>query len=103
MRFAMRNPLKETIALEDDFQFNEVRPDVTSTLAPPAPAPLGDIIGFTNQTDPTKGIKFAGKGFNTIFRPQNAASPTPLPHPVPTSDNILELNLTAETLTFSAA
>jgi len=44
---------------------------------------------------------FVGKGFNTIFRPQNKATPTELPVPQPDSDNILELNLTAETLSFS--
>ncbi|MGC1475714.1 MAG: hypothetical protein WA804_07715 [Terriglobales bacterium] len=43
---------------------------------------------------------FAGNGFNTIFRPNNPNSP-PLPIPFPNSDNVLELNLTAETLSFS--
>jgi hypothetical protein len=73
-----------------------------ATAAPSASAPLGDLIGFTNSEDPSQPVVFAGNGFNTIFRPQSSKSTAPLPVPVPTSDNILELNLTAETLTFSA-
>jgi hypothetical protein len=45
---------------------------------------------------------WAGSGFNTIFRPQSARSTTPLPIPVPGSDNVLELNLTRENTTFTA-
>jgi len=50
---------------------------------------------------------WVGNGFNTIFRPDNSVTPTPLPitppPPVPpaTIDNILELNLTSEKLSFS--
>lgn len=65
-------------------------------------SPLGDLTGFTNPTDPSQPMVFAGNGFNTIFRPQSPKSPTSLPVPVPGSDNVLELNLTAETLSFSA-
>jgi hypothetical protein len=65
-------------------------------------APLGDLMGFVNPVDPTLGMVFAGTGFNTIFRPQSPKTPTKLPFPVPASDNILELNLTAETLSFAA-
>jgi hypothetical protein len=44
-----------------------------------------------------------GSGFNTIFRPDNPETPTAptLPIPAPTLDNILELNLTSESLSFS--
>jgi hypothetical protein len=42
-----------------------------------------------------------GNGFNTIFRPNNTVTPTPLPNPLPPGDNILELNLTSEELAFS--
>ncbi len=46
-----------------------------------------------------------GNGFNTIFRPDSTATPTALPNPVPPPppprDNILELNLTSESLSFS--
>lgn len=59
-------------------------------LAPAAPS-LGPLAAFTGT--------FAGNGFNTIFRPDHAN--TPLPHPVTGSDNLLELNLTSETLSFS--
>jgi hypothetical protein len=47
-----------------------------------ASAPLGDLIGFTNQEDPSEPIVFAGNGFNTIFRPQSLKSTAPLPVPV---------------------
>jgi hypothetical protein len=64
--------------------------------------PLGDLVGFVNPVDPTLGLVFAGRGFNTIFRPQSPKTTTSLPVKVPTSDNILELNLTTETLSFAA-
>jgi hypothetical protein len=64
--------------------------------------PLGDLTGFVNPVDPTQGLVFAGTGFNTIFRPQSPTTPTKLPVPVPSSDNVLELNLTTETLSFAA-
>jgi hypothetical protein len=56
----------------------------------PVPS-LGPLADFTGT--------FRGNGFNTIFRPDNTTTPTVLPTPV-TSDNILELNLTSETLSF---
>src|SRR5674536_241366 len=58
---------------------------------------LGAIARFTGT--------FKGTGFNTIFRPQDfAVTPTPLPNPTHgPDDNILELNLTEETLSFSSA
>jgi len=62
------------------------------------PAPdLGAIASFTGT--------FKGIGFNTIFRPQDVAvTPTRLPNPAHgPNDNILELNLTEETLSFSPA
>ena len=64
--------------------------------------PLGDLVGFVNSVNPTQGLVFAGKGFNTIFRPQSPKTPTNLPIKVPNSDNVLELNLTTETLSFAA-
>ena len=64
--------------------------------------PLGDLVGFVNSVDPTQGLVFAGRGFNTIFRPQSPKTPTNLPVKVPGSDNVLELNLTTETLSFAA-
>jgi hypothetical protein len=58
---------------------------------------LGAIASFTGT--------FKGTGFNTIFRPQDfAVTPTRLPNPAHgPDDNILELNLTEETLSFSPA
>ncbi|HVN00675.1 MAG TPA: heme-binding protein [Caulobacteraceae bacterium] len=56
---------------------------------------LGPLVAFNGT--------FTGNGFNTIFRPDSPVTPTPLPAPVTGSDNVLELNLTAETLSFSAA
>ncbi|MHC1560000.1 heme-binding protein [Actinomycetospora sp. C-140] len=58
------------------------------------PPPLGAISSFSG--------KFRGSGFNTIFRPQNAATPTLTGAEGP-ADNILELNLTEELLSFSPA
>lgn len=91
----MSTPQKATIALSEGFEFNEVKPALTALAPPTSNPPLGAIAPFA-------GVTFKGTGFNTIFRPQNAGSPTPLPKPVP-GDNILELNLTTETLSFSAA
>jgi hypothetical protein len=58
---------------------------------------LDGIAGFIGT--------FTGTGLNTIFRPQNfTVTPTPLPNPATgPDDNILEINLTEETLSFSAA
>jgi len=71
------------------------RPGIApETVAQNAPS-LGPLEAF-------KGT-FSGHGFNVIFRPQNKATPTALPVPQPDSDNVLELNLTAETLSFSAS
>lgn len=58
---------------------------------------LGGIVGFTGT--------FKGNGLNTIFRPQDfAVTPTPLPNPATgPDDNILEVNVTEETLSFSKA
>jgi hypothetical protein len=67
------------------------------TPPPTPPAPLGPLSAFVGD--------WVGNGFNTIFRPDNTATPTPLPTPVPPGplplDNILELNLTSENLSFS--
>jgi hypothetical protein len=76
-----------------DFTFREVSSLTalrTALTEAPSLGPLADFVGT-----------FAGRGFNTIFRPDSTATPTQLPIPVSGSDNVLELNLTSETLSFS--
>src|SRR5712671_8100859 len=79
------------------FRFGPVRdPKLGLAQAPTPPPPdLGPLASFSGQ--------FRGNGFNTIFRPQDfAVTPTPLPGPAAgPDDNILELNLTEELLSFS--
>jgi hypothetical protein len=85
-------PLIAALELPSTFEFSAVEADVTAPLPPPPP--LGPLANF-------KGT-FTGHGFNTIFRPDSPDTPTSFPVP-PTgpSDNVLELNLTNETLSFS--
>jgi hypothetical protein len=80
-----------------NFLMNEVpaRPGI-------APEPVARKVPALGPLEAFKGT-FTGHGFNVIFRPQNKATPTALPVPQPDSDNVLELNLTAETLSFSAS
>ena len=93
--------LQATLSLPSGFRITEVPiPGTSIATARTAPAPsLGPIAAFTGT--------FTGTGFNTIFRPDSTVTPTPLPikppppTPPATIDNILELNLTSETLSFS--
>jgi hypothetical protein len=85
--------LATALTMPGDFLFGEA-----ATLAAPSAArahapSLGPLAAFTGT--------FRGNGFNTIFRPNNAETPTELPISVPVGDNVLELNLTEETLSFS--
>ncbi|HEV2577442.1 MAG TPA: heme-binding protein [Acidobacteriaceae bacterium] len=88
-----------TIAIPTDFEFGAVPPiRVIGEPIPvaPAPPPLGPLAAFIGE--------WIGGGFNTIFRPDSGATPTPMPGPITTTDpadNVLELNLTSESLTFS--
>ena len=86
--------LKTATEIPDRFTINEVpvEPGIAPLAATEPPPPLGPLAAFTK--------KFTGRGFNTIFRPQNSTTPTELPIPQPNSDNILELNLTIEMLSF---
>jgi hypothetical protein len=70
------------ISLPPHFEFNQVDPVHIAGLLPVPPPSLGAIAVFAGT--------WAGNGFNTIFRPHE-----------PGSDNILELNLTHESLAFS--
>ncbi len=88
---------RASIKLPSDFVFGQLRPDHTKPAPPTPPPPLGPLSAFVGD--------WVGNGFNTIFRPDSAATPTTLPNPVPPPppprDNILELNLTSESLSFS--
>ncbi len=88
---------RASIQLPSDFIFGQLRPNHAVPLPPTPPAPLGPLSAFVGD--------WVGNGFNTIFRPDSTATPTPLPNPVPPPppprDNILELNLTSESLAFS--
>jgi hypothetical protein len=90
-------PLSTNTVAPSDFEFGALDQrmrvlDKTKPVVTPAPPPLGVLAKFVGT--------FAGNGFNTIFRPQNPTSPPALTPPVP-GDNILELNLTAEVLSFA--
>ena len=86
--------LDTAFSLPSGFRIREVS-NLTASRAVAASAPsLGPLTAFAGT--------FKGRGFNTIFRPDSVATPTPLPIPVPLGgDNVLELNLTEETLSFS--
>jgi hypothetical protein len=85
------NNLKASISLPGDFRFGHVAPRPNTVVATPPPS-LGPLAAFTGT--------YTGTGFNTIFRPDSPVTPTPLPIPAK-GDNILELNLTSESLAFS--
>ena len=95
------NKVPARISLPSGFVFGEVptaapalRPAVALAAAAPTPPPgLGPLAAFVGTWN--------GNGFNTIFRPNNSVTPTALPSPVTPGDNILELNLTSESLAFS--
>lgn len=85
----------QSLSLPDLFRWDEVSSLTTFKPATTSSPPLGPLASFTGT--------FAGNGFNTIFRPNSPFTPTPLPlAPIGPDDNVLELNLTQETLTFSA-
>jgi hypothetical protein len=86
----------DRVGVVEPFRIREVAPSTGPRAAEPAPPPLGPLVNFAGA--------FAGLGLNTIFRPDNAATQTPMPNPVTPGlprDNVLEINLTSETLTFS--
>ena len=100
----MSDPIQpnSSISLPAGFRFGEVpsitpEPGIRAAAAVPPDPPLGPLVAFVHE--------FVGNGFNTIFRPDSVQTPTPLPiNPPPPPagiDNILELNLTTESLAFS--
>jgi len=90
--------LSTALSSPANFTVSEVTHDLTVAATPAAPAgsaPLGPLVAFTGN--------WTGQGFNTIFRPNSTKTPTagfPV-QPVGPSDNVLELNLTSENLSFS--
>jgi len=84
--------LQTALSMPAEFRFDEVPSLAEAAAATPAPS-LGPLAAFAGT--------FRGKGFNTIFRPDSPNTPTKLPVAVSGSDNVLELNLTEETLSFS--
>jgi hypothetical protein len=88
--------LTSTTSAPANFRFGQVssvarlNPVVLSSAAPD----LGALVDFVGN--------WTGNGFNTIFRPNSPSTPTELPVPAG-GDNILELNLTSETLSFSGS
>jgi hypothetical protein len=93
-RASVFSALSEFKIREVDFKRPAVAAHAATAQTPiPLPAPLGPLTAFTGD--------WTGRGFNAIFRPNNSATPT-FPPPLSTSDNVLELNLTQESLSFSA-
>ncbi len=85
----------QAFSMPSGFKIREVRPrppsaqaQIAGVVAPAAPL-LGPLEAFAGT--------WTGIGFNTIFRPQKQTFPLPVPAP---GDNLLELNLTQETLSF---
>jgi hypothetical protein len=96
---AARQHLLNLLSGPEDFRIHEVlQPSVTPPVVV-VPSTLGPLSAFAGN--------WTGQGFNTIFRPESTTTPTALPVPLnpPTQpfDNILELNLTQETLSFSSS
>lgn len=89
--------LEAATSIPARFAFGEVTGPLKAIVVPPPPPPLGPLAAFVGN--------WHGTGINTIFRPDNTETPSSetLPHPLPPSDNVLELNLTSETLSFSAS
>ncbi len=90
-------PHENAFVTHQNFSIHAVDHAATArAVAAPLPPNLGPLSAFAGT--------FTGHGFNTIFRPDSIKTPTPMPGPVTTTDppdNVLELNLTDETLSFS--
>ena len=95
-----------TITLPSTFEFHSQDDKLKNNTGSPPPTgpppPLGVLASFTGT--------FAGTGFNLIFRPNSGPpngttfpNPVSPPPPQAPSENVLELNLTTETLSFSPA
>lgn len=92
------SPKGATISVPSNFEIHGVTSKLLAKAPSTSPAPPLRVL------DNFQGV-FVGNGFNTIFRPQSSTTPTVFTNN-PTqgnTDNVLELNLTAETLTFAGA
>jgi hypothetical protein len=91
-------PLASALSIPLNFRINPVRhAQLGLAAAPPGPTlspNLGPLAAFSGN--------WKGRGFNTIFRPDNTKTPTQFNPPI-TSDNVLELNVTTESLSFSSS
>ena len=77
------SPVTPTISLPAGFRFDEVLAEPRVTAAPTGPPSLGPLANFVGT--------WTGRGFNTIFRPDNSVTPTAFPTPVtPVPDNVLQ-------------
>jgi hypothetical protein len=85
--------LQPALSLPVGFRFGEASSFTAPRALVSSVPSLGPLAAFTGT--------FRGSGFNLIFRPDSSKTPTALPKPVTGSDNVLELNLTLETLSFS--
>jgi hypothetical protein len=87
--------IEPALSEQANFRFGAVSSHTAfHAVGPFAPA-LGPLAAFAGN--------FTGHGFNTIFRPDSTASPTSFPvtpNTTDPADNVLELNLTSETLSF---
>ena len=92
------SPEGATISLPSNFEIHGVTSKLLSKEISSTPAPPLLVL------DSFKGT-FVGNGLNTIFRPQSSATPTKfLNNPLQGNpDNVLEVNLTTETLAFADA
>lgn len=91
-------PKGATISLPPSFEIHGVTNKLLSEK--PSTTPVPELLVLDNFQG-----TFVGNGFNTIFRPQSSTTPTTFPNN-PTqgaNDNVLELNLTKETLAFAGA
>lgn len=90
-------PKGATISVPSNFEIHGVTKKLLSQQPTVTPNPPLLVLDKFQGT-------YAGQGFNTIFRPQSSATPTTFPNN-PTqgaNDNVLELNLTTETLAFAS-
>lgn len=88
--------IENALSMQANFRFDEVSSRTALRAVPASTPSLGPLGAFAGT--------FKGHGLNTIFRPNSTQTPTPLPTPpAGPGDNVLEINLTSETLSFSAA